>query len=226
MQLAIISDIHSNLEAFKAVLKDIKKRKIKKIYCAGDIVGYGANPEECIDLIKENKITSVMGNHDLCCANLQKIEWFNEYGQKAALYQNKILTLKNKKFLLKLPKIIKKENLFIVHGSPINPLYEYIFPEISAWDLREFFNLTKKPILIMGHTHVPFIQKFKNKLVINPGSVGQPRDANPKASYCILDTKNLKAKIIKISYNIDIAANKILKAKLPNFLAQRLFLGT
>lgn len=226
MKIAIISDIHSNLEAFQAVLKDIKKRKIRKILCAGDIVGYNANPDECIDLIKENKILSVMGNHDLCCANLEKIGWFNEYGQQAALWQNKILTLKNKQFLLKLPKSIKKDNLFIVHGSPSDELYEYVFPETSPWDLRKFFNLTKRQILIMGHTHTPFIKKFRNKLIINPGSVGQPRDANPRASYCILDNKNLKAKIVRIPYNIDIAANKILKNRLPDFLAKRLFLGT
>ena len=226
MKISIISDIHSNLEAFQAVLKDIKKHKPKLILNAGDIAGYASSPNECIELVKKNNILSVMGNHDLCCANLEKIEWFNEYGQKAALWQNKILTLKNKNFLLKLPKYIEKENFFIVHGSPIDPLYEYIFPETSSWKLKEFFTVTKKPILIMGHTHISFIKKFKNKLVINPGSIGQPRDGNANASYCILDTKNLKARIIRIPYNIDIAANKILKNKLPNFLAQRLFLGT
>ncbi len=225
MKLALISDIHSNLEALKAILKDIKKRKIKNIYCAGDIVGYGASPNECIKLVKENNVLSVMGNHDLCCANLKRIEWFNRYGQKAALYQNKILTLKNKQFLLKLPKIIRKDSFFIVHGSPKDALYEYVFPEISSWDFKEFFNLIKKQILIMGHTHIPFIKKFKNKLIINPGSVGQPRDANPKASYSILDNKNLKAEIIRIPYNIKIAANKIIKNNLPDFLAERLFLG-
>ncbi len=225
MKLAIISDIHSNLEAFQAVLKDIKKRRIKNIYCAGEITGYASSPNECIELVKKNNILSVMGNHDLCCANLHKIEWFNEYGQKAALWQNKILKLRDKQFLLKLPKLIKKENFFIVHGSPRDELYEYVFPEISAWDLREFFNLIKKPILIMGHTHVPFIKKYKNKLIINPGSVGQPRDGNSKASYCILDNKDLKARIIRVAYNIDTAANKILKKGLPNFLALRLFSG-
>lgn len=249
MKIALISDIHSNLEAFQAVLKDIKKRKIKKILCLGDIIGYAASPNECIELIKENNIPPIMGNHDLCCVNLTKIEWFNPIAQQAVLWTNKMLTTKNKQFLSKLPKSIKKENMFLVHGSPRDKLYEYIFPNTNETILKDFFNKNKRiKILMMGHTHVPFIKKIykllnpkgskdlensknfqKNKkikkLIINPGSVGQPRDNNPKASYCILDNKKLEAKIIRLDYPIKKAADKILKAKLPEFLALRLFLG-
>lgn len=226
MKIAIISDIHSNLEALDSVLKDIKRKKIKKIFCAGDIVGYASSQNECIELIKENNIPSVMGNHDLCSVNFANIDWFNNIAQKAIRWTNKELTRKNKKFLLSLPKVIEEDNFYIVHGSPRDELYEYIFPNTNELFFKNFFKLLnsknskglensknfqndnkKIKILIIGHTHIPFIKKFyKNKkiskLTINPGSVGQPRDGNNKASYCILDINNLNAKIIRINYKI------------------------
>lgn len=224
-KIVLISDIHSNLEAFESVLKEIKKAKIKNIFCLGDVIGYAANPNECIDLIRKNKIKSIIGNHDYEAINLQNIEWFNPIARDAILWTHKQLTDANKKFLKNLPTYLEFENVFLVHGSPREHLYEYIFPDIDEFDLREFFAIAKKDIIVVGHSHIQFIKKFQNKLIINPGSVGQPRDLNNKAAFCFFDTKSLKVNLKRIEYNIDKTANKILKAGLPKFLAERLYLG-
>ena len=226
MKLALISDVHGNLEAFNAVLEEIKRRKIKKIFCLGDIVDYGANPEECIKIIIKNKIVSVQGNHDLNVVTLENYDWFNESSKASLKIITKILNKKEKDFLLKLPKTIKHENMFLVHASPRDYLYEYVYPDTPDSLLEEFFNIAKKKIIIMGHTHIPFVKILRsNRLVINPGSIGQPRDKNNKASFCILDNKKLDAKIIRIEYDIDKAAEKILELGMPKFLAERLYQG-
>jgi predicted phosphodiesterase len=224
-KIAIISDIHSNLEAFKAVLKEIKKLNIDKIYCCGDIVGYGAEPNKCIELVRKEKIISVKGNHDIGCVNLQDKELFNEWGKAAIEWSNKVLSQENKQFLFDLPNYLEAEGIYFVHGSPRDYLWEYVYPSCSGWDFREFFKMIKKDILVMGHTHVPFIKQFEGRLAINPGSVGQPRDKDSKACFCIFDTTSKKAEIKRVEYDIKKTADKIIKAGLPVFLAERLFKG-
>lgn len=225
MKLALISDIHGNLEALNSVLREIKKRKIKNIYCLGDIIDYGANSNECVEVIRKNKIPAIMGNHDFTAVTLEGIEWFNTIAQKSCRITNKLLSERNKKFLLNLPKKIEIRNMFLAHGSPKDYLHEYIYPEEADYIFREFFKITKKQIIAMGHTHIPFIKKFDDKLAINPGSVGQPRDGNNKASFCILDNKKLKAEIIRVDYDIKKAADKIKEIGMPKILANRLFEG-
>ncbi|MBI2142536.1 metallophosphoesterase family protein [Candidatus Woesearchaeota archaeon] len=222
MNLAFISDIHSNLEALNAVLADIRKRKIRKVYCCGDIVGYGANPNEVIRLFRERKIVSVMGNHDLNAAIMIHPEWFNELAAEAIVWTNSRLTEKNRFYLSTLPPLLETELFMIVHGSPREPVYEYVYPESR---LKPLLGLVEQPVLVMGHTHLPFVRKIGKKLVINPGSVGQPRDKDVRASYAVFDTKSLHAEIVRVSYDIDAAAKKILKAKLPRSLAERLYRG-
>ena len=117
-KIAVIADIHSNLEAFKTILKEIKKIGTKKIYCCGDIVGYGSEPNECVELVRKNKIISVKGNHDIGCVNFQDKELFNQWGKVAIEWSNKILSEENKRFLLKLPEHIEAEGVYFVHGSP------------------------------------------------------------------------------------------------------------
>lgn len=225
-KIALIADIHSNLEAFEAVLKEIKKAKVKRIFCLGDMVGYCANPNECINLIKKNKIKSVIGNHDYEAISLQNIDWFNPAARDAILWTHKQLTEANKKFLKGLPTYIEFGNMLLVHGSPRDYVYDYIFPDIDEYDLREFFIMAKKEVIAVGHSHIQFIKRFnKNKLLINPGSVGQPRDLNPEAAFCFFDTKDLKVDLKRAKYDIGKAAGKILKANLPRFLAERLYLG-
>jgi putative phosphoesterase len=225
MKIAIIADIHSNLEAFQAVLKDIKKKRIRKILCLGDIVGYGANPNECVSLVKKLKIPCVQGNHDYTALNLRGIKSFNPIAQKAIRWTHGKLTRQSIAFLKKLPKAMPKEGIFMVHGSPRDPLNEYVYEDMPMWDAKEFFARTKEDIIALGHTHASFVRRFGTKLIFNPGGVGQPRDGNPKASYCIFDTKTANVSIVKVDYPIKKAADKILKAKLPHFLAERLSLG-
>lgn len=225
MKLALISDIHGNLEALNAVLKEIKKRKIKNTYCLGDIIDYGANSNECVEVIRKNKIPAIMGNHDFTAVTLRGIEWFNPFAQKPCKITNKLLTEKNKKYLLNLPKKLEIENMFLVHGSPRDYLNEYTYLDTPDYEFKELFKIAKKQIIAMGHTHIPFIKKIEDKLIINPGSVGQPRDGNNKASLCVLDNKKLEAEIIRLDYNIRKAADKIKEIGMPKVLADRLFEG-
>ena len=124
------------------------------------------------------------------------------------------MTEKNKQFLSDLPNTLEFENAYLVHGSPRDNIWDYIFPDHPNSIFQEFFNEIRKDILIMGHTHVPFVKERKGKLAVNPGSVGQPRDGNPKASLCILDIKTKKAEIKRVEYNIKKTAYKIKKAEL------------
>jgi len=222
-KIAIISDIHSNLEALKTVLKEIRNLGIKKIYCCGDIVGYGPEPNECVELIAKKNIPSIMGNHDIACVSLQDKESFTEFGQKAIEWSNNILTEQNKRFLFNQPKNLVIDNIHFVHGSPVHYLWDRIYPDTSESELNRFLNKVNKDILIIGHTHYPFVKELNGKLVINPGSVGQPRDGDCRASFAVLDSK--KAEIHRISYIIRKTAENIKKAGLPENLAERLFKG-
>ena len=224
-KIALISDIHSNLEAFEAVLKEIKKLKIKKTFCLGDIVGYGANPNECVDLIRNNKIISVKGNHDHEATLLENVEWFIDVAREAILWTKKQLTDKNKNFLKNLPASLEFENVLLVHGSPRDNIYDYILQDMEDYDYAEFFSLAGKDVIACGLSHVQFVKEFNSKLILNPGSVGQPRDLNRDAAFCIFDIKSLKIDFKRVRYNIEKAANKILKVGLPSMLANRLYSG-
>jgi len=225
MEVAFISDIHGNLEALTAVLTIIDSLKIKKIYCVGDIVGYAANPKECIEEIKSRKIPSVKGNHEYATIT-GNTSWFNPYAASAIEWGRQQLNEEDFDYLQKLPeKIIERINgykLFLVHGSPRDPIFEYVHEES---DLEELIEMSEADILVMGHTHVPFIKKVKNSLVVNCGAIGQPRDYNPKASFALFDIEKFEVKIFRVDYDINTAAKKIIKANLPSFLAQRLYSG-
>ena len=226
MIIGVISDIHSNLEALKSVLDELEG--IDLILCIGDIVGYGPRPNECIDITKEKCKYVIQGNHDFCTMNLETISWFNAEAAKAIQWTQKTLTLESKTYLSELKPNLDfkiddiKINLF--HGSPDSPLYQYIYLNSQSKEKIDVW-LKSCDILILGHTHVPFIYKTEIGLAINPGAVGQPRDSNPNASYAIIDTEKMSAKIKRVEYNIDSTAHEILKEKLPKFLATRLYLG-
>jgi len=136
-----------------------------------------------------------------------------------------LLTEKNKKYLLNLPKILEIENIFLVHGSPNDYLHEYIYPDTPDYVFKEFFKKIKKQIIAMGHTHIPFIKCMDEGLIINSGSVGQPRDGNNKASFCILDNKKFKAEIVRVEYDINKTIQKIIKIGMPQFNGLRLLHG-
>ena len=225
MKIAVISDVHSNLEALEAALKEIDKMKIQNIFCAGDICGYGANPNECIEEIRRRNIQSVMGNHDYGIVNLNS-SWFNEQAAKALWWTIENLEKNNLEFIKSLPEKIDVDidgrKMLVVHGSPRNPIWEYIYPTDAN---ATFVKDVNQDIIVVGHSHIPFIKKISDKLVLNPGSVGQPRDSNPKASFAVIDIDRFSAKNIRVNYDVETTSKKIIKAGFPEFSAMRLHGG-
>lgn len=243
MLYGIISDIHGNLEALESVLDSMGS--VDQLICLGDIVGYGANPNECCDLIKEFKAASVIGNHDMAVIGHQNLEWFNDWARSSIIWTRQKLKQRNVEFLQSHPQILKlSREITITHGSLKDPVHEYVTDKNTALTT---IDLMKTPLCFIGHTHlseVYFSVNTQNKLsyknlsrggkietsinfrsLINCGSVGQPRDGNSKASFGIYDSELGIVRIKKIGYNIAAAAEKILNAGMPPILAERLYLG-
>ncbi len=245
MKQAIISDIHANLEAFQAVLDDIEAQGITDIYCLGDIVGYGPNPCECVDLAMQFQIC-ILGNHDQ--GALFDPEGFSSGAERAIFWTRKQLEnsdtpaeLKQKRwrFLCELPRPHQSDGLLLVHGSPRQPLSEYVFPEDVhyARKLEKIFSLVPQ-YCFMGHTHVPGVFtddcRFadpptlggryllgKKKAMINVGSVGQPRDKDPRACYIVLDDGLVEFR--RVEYPLEETVRKIHAIpELDDFLGDRL----
>lgn len=242
MRYAVISDIHSNLEALTAFLEEIKKLKIDKIVCLGDIVGYNANPNECIELLKANNAVCVMGNHDSRAAGLEEPDDFNYHAAAAIYWTRKALTPENKDFLASLPRMVLVDKKFLaVHGW-INDTDSYV---LGMRDAKKNFLLLKEKktgLCFFGHTHVPVAYAEKQgevhpvpgpvlkvsveeSYLVNPGSIGQPRDRDPRASFIVYDTRKSQISYNRIEYDIHSTAGKIIAAGLPERLAERLKLG-
>jgi len=226
-ELVIVSDIHGNLDALNAIMKNISK---KTIYCLGDLVGYGANPNEAIEWARENDVKCVMGNHEYAVLT-GDASWFNIDAQKAIFWTRSNLKRENLDFIKKLPKRIelKIENVKIlfVHGSPNDPIFEYVMPGTHS-DLFDYYLSNNNVSVIgLGHTHIPFLCESDKGIIFNPGSVGQPRSNDPRACYAILtvDEGGVQVKHEFVEYDVESAANKIIKANLPRLLAQRLYIG-
>jgi len=232
MKIAFISDIHSNLQALTAALADADSRGIDQIYCLGDIVGYGGSPNECVDLVRQRASAVVLGNHDLAGLNPSEGDYFTKPGRIAAEWTNKTLTEENRKFLSALPYTLEVEPCTLAHASPKDPTtWQYVSSIDAA--RAQFAHFTTK-LCFIGHTHVPVVCgedlttfKFKKerRFLINPGSVGQPRDGNPKLSYGILDTDAWSYENVRVAYDFRAAADVILANGLPVVLAKRLSQG-
>lgn len=237
---AIISDVHANLEALENVLKEIEKEKVDEVLFLGDAVGYGPNPNECIDLLKQNAGLMVAGNHDWAAVNMGGYGHFNPFARIAIEWTQKILSPGNRDFLRKLPLTAKIEeaNIFLVHGTPREPGNWHYF--LSKYDAAVNLEHFEEKICFVGHSHQPFIIEsterhgtntfypftevgINQRYIVNTGSVGQPRDANPDASYVIL--KDNRIEIKRVSYDIVVTQNKMKKAGLPEYLIERLAAG-
>jgi predicted phosphodiesterase len=250
MRTAVISDIHGNLEALQATLADIQKRETGRIICLGDIVGYGPNPVECVDLVAEACEWSLIGNHDF--GVLYEPTNFNYAAEQAAYWTRRQFeeatasaqAAKRWDFLGRLRVRVLDGQFLCVHGSPRRPINEYLFPEDavnSPVKMQQIFERIEKYCLV-GHTHVPGVftdepdfyppadldgvYTFVNgeKAIINPGSIGQPRDMNPRASYCVIDDERVE--FYRVEYDAEVVANKI-KAipELSDWLGERLLEG-
>ncbi|HLF13589.1 MAG TPA: metallophosphoesterase family protein [Bacteroidota bacterium] len=232
MRIAIISDIHSNLEALNRALKEIEREKVDEIICLGDIVGYGANPNECVDIVKELSPHVLLGNHDEAAIDLSKTEFFNPFARIAAEWTGDTLTEENKDYIAGLPLILERNGIFLVHASPVHPQeWNYI---LTPSDAAENFPAMPSEVCFIGHSHVPEVfgedlwtrNVVKGeKFIVNVGSIGQPRDGNPKLSFGIFDTELWSYRNLRLDYDIELAAFKIKKAGLPKNLADRLFVG-
>lgn len=232
MRIAIISDIHSNLPALVKALSLIDEMKVTEIYCLGDIVGYGANPNECLRLVRSRVSKCVLGNHDLAALNTTEAKYFTRPGQITAEWTNSILTDENAKYLSTLPYRLELDPLTLVHANPEAPEHwEYVTSLKNAKPQFESF-VTK--LCFIGHSHIPFICgedlstfSFKKgvRFIINVGSIGQPRDGNPQLSFGLLDTTRWTYENIRADYDVQGAAQAILDNGLPRSLAQRLFNG-
>ena len=217
MRIAVIADIHGNSDALQAVLKDIKKEKIQEIYCCGNIIGYNADPRTCIKLVQNNRITCVQGDYDFVVVTLQNLERFTEPARAAIMWTYQLLWKKEKKFLGSLPIDLVEDNMTIMHGSP-----RAQFPGIDAADLKSMAKRVKTKMLFFGHTHIPFVKDVEGVLLVSPGSVGQPRDGDIRASYAIVNTETLTASIRRVPYNVNTAIEKIRQARLPESIAEML----
>jgi diadenosine tetraphosphatase ApaH/serine/threonine PP2A family protein phosphatase len=250
--IAIISDIHSNHEALKTVLADIDRRGITTIFCLGDIVGYGPDPRECLDLVMDRSSFSLCGNHDH--AVFYEPANFNVAAERAAFWTRTALeeepdaAKRNRrwKFLASLLPRNEMDGMVFVHGSPRKPINEYLFPDdvyTNPQKLLSNFERMSQMTCFCGHTHVPGVfvddpyfeppdelgdsQSYAigdEKAIINVGSVGQPRDRDPRAAYAILNDDEVQ--FVRIEYDIDVTARKIHdNPHLDDFLGTRLFEG-
>ncbi|AKI97770.1 metallophosphoesterase family protein [Kosmotoga pacifica] len=239
MKLAFISDIHGNLEALEAALEDIEKRGVDQIYCLGDLVGYGPDSEMVVQRIKALNIPTVMGNYDDavayerescgCAYNLGREA---EVGDITLNWSIANTSQESKTFLKSLPHKLEFEaeevKFLLVHGSPLNHLLEYIKPNTPAERLVEVTTGISANVIISGHTHLPMARWVNCKLIFNTGSVGRPKDGDPRACYLIVDVNkgSLKHEFVRVSYPVKITIEKLAKHKLPMELATVLALGT
>jgi predicted phosphodiesterase len=239
MKYAIIADIHANLEAFQVVLQDIEKQKCTHIACMGDVVGYNANPKECLDTVRALNMPCVKGNHDEFCSSDTPMEGFSPHAAEAGNWTRGKLSEDDRKWLRELKFLRLVSNFTIVHATLDAPQrWGYVFDKLAA---AASFTYQNTPVCFFGHTHVPvaFIRdsvvkggtysKFRvepgRKYFVNVGAVGQPRDGNPKAAYVIYDIDEGSIELRRLDYDIPAAQKKILEAGLPPRLAERLAMG-
>ncbi|MCH7847092.1 MAG: metallophosphoesterase family protein [Planctomycetes bacterium] len=250
MRTAVISDIHANLEALQAVLDQIDTQNVDRIICLGDILGYGPSPVQCVDLVAERCEWSLMGNHDF--GVLYEPTNFNVAAEQAAYWSREQFELesdngmsaKRWEFLSRLRVRVLEDDFLYVHGTPRRPINEYLFPEDalnSPVKMQQIFELVDKYALV-GHTHVPGVftdepdfyppddldgvykLEGEDKAIINPGSVGQPRDLDPRASYIIIEDDCVR--FFRLEYDIDAVASKIRATpQLLDWLGERLYEG-
>ena len=239
MKFAIIADIHSNLEALEVVLADIKQQKCTHIACLGDIVGYNANPSECLRIIRDMNIPCVKGNHDDYCSMDAPLDGFNPAAAEAVNWTRRQLSDDDRQWLRDLKYVRMLTSFTMVHATLDGPQrWGYVFDKLAA---AASFTYQNTGVCFFGHTHVPvaFIRdsvvrggtysKFKveagKKYFVNVSAVGQPRDNNPKAGYVVFDLDEGTIELRRLDYDIPGAQKKILDAGLPPRLAERLAFG-
>jgi len=246
MRYLVLTDIHANLEALEACLGDAQARRYDRTLVLGDLVGYGADPNAVVDSVQRlNPQAIVRGNHDKVACGLEAADGFNTVARSAARWTLDALTDDHRTWLAELPRgPIRVDDLVeICHGSPFDE-DAYIFDELDA---ARALKTSSRPLCLFGHTHYPAVFELANdgldsvgptdadessltltegsKYLVNPGSVGQPRDGDPRAAYAIVDESTRRVELFRVKYAVNDARTKIVKAGLPEVLAQRLSVG-
>lgn len=240
MRYAIISDLHANLEATECVLERIDELGVDATYCLGDVVGYNASPNECCNLMRERNIPTVLGNHDAVACGLEEPWGFNPVALSAALWTRESLSKENRAWLISLPDSRQIANMLLVHGSPFDRDF-YMFTWDDVLPYVSYLEDSVCDVCFFGHTHSPGIfagdgvysiddeSHFNlgngKAFFINPGSVGQPRDGDPRASFGLYDTESRVYEHVRVEYPVKEAAEMVLSQGLPPFLAERLLVG-
>ena len=238
MKYAIISDVHANLEAVETCFREIESIKPDRVICLGDLVDYCAQPVEVIDIIKKNCDIVILGNHDESQFRHSMIKRYTENARMSSIHTRSVIAEEHIEYFRTLPHSHSENDILFVHASPHEPpYYRYLLDEETASE--NFGSFTEK-LCFIGHSHRPLIfeksqdtitQVNKTKLdpecryIINVGSVGQPRDGNPKLSFGVFDTGSFEYENIRLEYDIASASEKIMREKLPAHLAKRLFEG-
>lgn len=239
MRALIVSDIHSNLEAFRAVLEDATDPGgFDELWCLGDTVGYGPDPKGCIELLRRHNYVGVVGNHDLAAVGELNPDDFNPSARAAAIWTSSQLTQEHVRFLSSLPRVVKRGDFTLVHGTLRSPVFEYL---LSKEEAVSTFQLLETPCCLVGHSHIPFIcreegsgcsfERFPEEkplpmgngpLIVNPGSVGQPRDGDHRPSYALYASDEGTLERRRVVYEIGATQEKMRRAGLPDRLIERL----
>ncbi len=241
MRVAVISDIHSNLPALEAVLSDVGKSDPDQVWCLGDVVGYGAHPDACTKLVAEVVEVCLAGNHDLVVSGELDVRYFAMSAGAAARWTLKHVQQSTRDFLAGLSPLGQMAGVGLYHASPRDPVWEYV---LSISQAGECLDVQQQRVCLIGHSHVACyfarnggetigeqaldgaqLAMAEGEWLVNPGSVGQPRDGDPRAAYLMLDTETWTGTFRRVEYPIDDAAKAIIDAGLPKSLAERLYQG-
>ncbi|HEV2038234.1 MAG TPA: metallophosphoesterase family protein [Candidatus Eremiobacteraceae bacterium] len=242
MRYGIVSDIHSNFDALTAVLRELDGLGMDALVCLGDIVGYGPSPNECCDLLRERGCIAIAGNHDEAAVSLAEADSFNTLAREAIAWTRNELSESNREFLRSLPREFRFDSFVIVHGAPTFH-FEYF---LNVIDAESAFERVTAPVTFIGHTHVAEVyyqdehqRTFHQKLsgggridvapqyryIVNPGSVGQPRDRNPQASFAYYDDSAGLIEVRRVTYDVMKVRERMEQANLPAQLGDRLSVG-
>lgn len=233
MKIAVLSDIHANLHALQAVWQDLEAQAPDEVYCLGDLVGYGAHPNEVVEFIRQREIPTVMGNYDEGigfdledCGCVYKDPELERLGDLSLAWSREHTRDENKAYLRQLPLQFRleerKPHLLLVHGSP-RRMNEYLYEDRPQATFERIANLAATDVLLFGHTHLPYTKKVGGTLFVNTGSVGRPKDGDPRAGYLVLEGRKVEQR--RVEYDVAAAAQAIRDSELPNYYADELVAG-
>jgi predicted phosphodiesterase len=240
MRVAVLSDIHANYHALEVVLAEIEAARVDAVWCLGDTVGYGPRPNDCCETVRSRADVCLVGNHDLVVLGELVVSDFNDEAAAAAIWTAEVLTEEARGFLAGLRPLAAQDGVDLFHASARDPVWEYVLTEEAA---RATFELTQAPVVLVGHSHVALALaldgrevagglapagtevELKERWLLNPGSVGQPRDGDPRAAWLLLDLERRFATFHRVAYPIEKTQDEMRERGLPGALAARLERG-